>query len=170
MTTDGLANARMRLAYTQATVNFPRSLNVLPISNEVYTIFEQVYLDLGGAPKLLRYLDPLDQKMIQAMTKVVGAAVDEIRCKGIPAEVTAGMSPPMAKQFMGLVAGLDREAANRLIVFARTRGVTPDQVKAQRYVLLTMRWNICANKTAKEAVSDAREYFRNGSGNESDSG
>lgn len=158
------------MAYTQATVNFPRTLNVLPISNEVYRIFELVYQDLGGPAKLLRDFDPLDHKMVQAMTKVVGAAVDEIRCKAVPAEVTAGMSPPMAKQFAGLVAGLDRDSARRLIVFARTRGVTPDQVKAQRYVLLTMRWNICANKTAKEAVIEAREYFRNGSGNESDSG
>lgn len=152
--------ARMRLAYTQATNGFPRTLNVLPISNEIYRIFDQ------SSSKF----DPLEPKAVQTMTELVAKAVSEIRCRAVPAEVTAGMSPPMAKQFSGLVAGLDRDSARRLVIFARTRGVTPDQVKAQRYVLLTTRWNLSANRIAHDAVVEAAEYFKRGPGDEPDAG
>lgn len=160
--------ARMRLAYTQATVNFPKNLNYLPISNEIYRIFHQAFNELGGREKLGMGFDPLQPGMVAKMTELVNRAVFEIRCPSVPADVTRGMDTQTAKKFSGLVFGLDRLTANQLIAYARTRGVTSDQVKSRRYVLLTTRWNISAQRMANDAYLEAREYFTDGASGESD--
>lgn len=163
--------ARMRQAYTQATVAFPRTLNALPIANEVYRIFDQVHEELStDRSRKIRAFDPLEPSMVKVMSALVLKAADEIRCRTVPAEVTRGMSPQMAKQFGALVTGLDIISARQLLLYAQTRGVKPDDVKARRYVLLSSRRNLCANRIAHDAVLDAREYFLSGGTDEPDSG
>jgi hypothetical protein len=151
----------MRLAYTQATVNFPRTLNALPISNEVYRIFSTVSVELylTGEVKERIEFNPLDDRAIGAMSSLVLRATQEIRSKEVPGNVTRGLPYEDARKITALVSGLDRQAAVDLIAFARTKGRTSQEIKDRRKEVLSTRLNNLANRFAKDCIRGARTYF-----------
>ena len=152
--------SRMRLAYTRATVAFPRTLNALPISNEVYRIFEEVYTDLASSgEKVQCTFEPLDERIIGAMSAMVYRATEEIKCSAVAKQVTNGMPAPMAKQFSGLVAGMDRTSAVDFIAYARGQKRTAEEIRAKRSSVLMARRNVLANKFVNDCIRGARTYF-----------
>lgn len=150
--------AEMRLAFTRATVTFPKSLNTTPIAIAVSHVFADVFYELKHAQRwsIRREFDPLEERVLFQISGLVDRARDEIAMRNVPGEVTAGMSMEESKRARGVVAGLDRNSAVDLLRMIRDNN--PMWVQ-QRSIMLTNRRNMLANQLTTDAVRTAKTYF-----------
>lgn len=161
---EGELAAEMRLAFTRATVNFPKSLDVTPIAITVSNIFSDVFHELKRARRwsVRKEYDPLSEEVIGLISRLVNRAREELMMKNVPAKVTAGMSFAEKKSYQGLVYGLDLDSAKELIRYARMNAVLGSdkrEILRRRGMLLSIRHNMLANSFASDAVKSAQEYF-----------
>jgi hypothetical protein len=158
---DGELAAQMRLAFTRATIAFPRKLNMSPVVIAVYHVFQDVYFQLrrDNRAAVPRRFDPFEPSVMGHITDLVDHAEDELRCKNIPVEVTRGMPALEAKRCGGLVAGLDRGAAIELVSFIKNTANDSESVKRRRAFLLVTRRNLLANNLTRDAAARARSYY-----------
>lgn len=154
--------AEMRLAFTRATVAFPR-LNMHPISIAVYHVFTDVFHDLKGRyrEKIVWSLDPYNVELNETMTVFVDQARILLLPRGVAEEVTIGMPTLKAKAVAQLVAGLNLSEARTLLLFAES-SKDKNAISERRLMMLRVHRNTAANNLARDAYSTARKYFLNG--------
>lgn len=150
--------AEMRLAFTRATVNFPKNLNMTPIVIAVSHVFADVFYELKHAQwwSVRREFNPLEERAVFHISGLVDRARDEITMRNVPAEVTVGMSMEESKKARSVVAGLDRNSAVELIRMIREKNPLWIQ---RRSVMLANRRNLLANQLTADAMRIARTYF-----------
>lgn len=152
--------AEMRLAFTRATVAFPR-INPTPITLAVYHVFSDVFYDLKRRHRwsVRHQMNPYDESMLGAITGLVTEAVVHLAAKKSVGEVVIGLNALDAKKAAQLISGLDTGAARQLLAFSREPANTVEQVKQKRYTMLTTRRNMLAGKICHESLESARQYF-----------
>lgn len=152
--------AEMRLAFTRATVAFPR-VNPTPITIAVYHVFSDVFHDLKHRHRWPMRLEmqPFDETMLDIITGLVTEAMVHISAKKSVGEVVAGLKSLDAKKAAQLISGLDTGAARQLLAFAQEPTNTPDQVKQKRWLMLQNRRNMLAARICHRSLEEARKYF-----------
>jgi len=152
--------AEMRLAFTRATVAFPR-VNPTPITLAVYHVFSDVFHDLKRRHRwsVRHQMNPYDDGMLAVMTGLVTEAVVHLSAKKSIGEMVVGLNAMDAKKASQLVTGLDTGAARQLLAFSRDPSNTADQVKQKRQNMLMARRNMLAGKICHDALEQARQYF-----------
>lgn len=145
--------AQMRLAYTRATVAFPRTLNMTPITLMLRDIFAAVYQDYQRGRK--NGFDPFEEVVISKISSMVDQAREEILLRTVAAEMTRGMSSQEARKVSGIVAGLERDTAAELIRCIKT-GQNWIQKRA---TFLATRRNRLANDLVRKAIREASSYY-----------
>lgn len=154
--------AEMRLAFSRATVAFPR-LNMHPVSIAVYHVFSDVFHELkrkheGNVPW---NLDPYDEELNETMTVFVDQARAALLPRGVVEEVTRGMPPVRAKTVGQLVAGLNLPEAKSLFMLASS-SKDMKAIKERRLTMLLTHRNLAANNLVRDALKTARRYFLHG--------
>lgn len=153
--------AEMRLAFTRATVNFPKSLNTTPIAIAVNHVFADVFYELKRLQRwsVRREYSPLNEDLLFHISGLVDRARDELQMKGVPMQVTVGMPIKEMRSFSALVSGLDVQSARTLVRFAREHTGDKQEIMRQRSLLLLVRRNKLANDLTGDAMRVARSYF-----------
>jgi hypothetical protein len=146
------AQARMRQAYTEACVAFPR-MNVTPIQLAFYQTYQDVAYFVGSTYVLM---DPAIGGEILRMTERAGK---ELLAKQETERALATVSVSEHKKYRGMLSGIG--ASNAYILMGMIRdGATQLHAKSVRVNMLNARRNILANDITLAAIAAAEERFK----------
>lgn len=159
-------SAEMRLAFSRATVAFPR-LNMHPVSIAVYHVFSDVFHELKRKHEgnISWNLDPFDEELNETMTGFVDQARAALLPRGVVEEITRGMPPIRAKTVGQLVAGLNLAEARSLFMLANS-SKDMKAISDRRLTMLRTHRNLAANNLVRDALRTARYYFLHGADND----
>lgn len=150
--------AEMRMAFTRATVIFPKAVNRDPITLAVYHIFSEVFYTLKRERlwPARREMEPFLPDFVETVSSLVDRAVAEIVCKGVVGPVLSQAGPELAKKLAPFIAGLPYPEAKMIYQLVKDKD---PRASKQRSTMLRNRRNLLANQLTKEAFKTAREYF-----------
>jgi hypothetical protein len=147
------AQARMRQAYTEACVAWPR-LNVTPIQLALYQTYQDVAYFIGTTYVLM------DPAIGGEILKMTSQAQQELLAKKDTERLLVNVAQVEHAKYRSMLSGLDSGAG--YILFGMLRdGATMLRVKATRTTMLQNRRNILANELTLKAITTANERFKN---------
>lgn len=151
-------SADMRLAFTRATLIFPKTVNRDPLVLAVYRVFYHVFYTLKREHRLplSTELYPFEPGFLVEVGTLVDKAVADIYCRGVANAVLAGSSTVEAKKYAPFIAGLPYSEAKALLGLVKSKA---PRVSRQRATMLRNRHNMLANGLVEDSRKAAREYF-----------
>lgn len=141
--------SKMRLAFTQACVNFP-SLNVLPITSAIYQVYAYEAYCIGSTFTLL---DPGVMEDALELTRDISVSL-MARDEHSRMMTTLGLDDrKLAKVFC---PGLGLNLGMQMLNYARQYRTDMFNLKMRRNTLLTARRNQLANEFLEEVMQRAQ--------------
>lgn len=153
---EDMLKARMRLAVNQATISFPKRIDLTPIVLGVRLVFIEVWRSLPVGQHAS--YDEFDPHVLQLIGDLARKTAVEIRCKNVPGQLAVGRPALEAKAVAQLVSGLDSFTARTLLGF-RNQGASPAELEQRRMGMLLNRRNLLANRLVEDSEKCAGEYF-----------
>jgi hypothetical protein len=146
------AQARMRQAFTEACVNFPR-LNVTPIQLALYQSYQDVAHFIGTTYVLM---DPAIGGEILRMT---AQAQGDLLAKRHTDRLLHSIARVEHPKYRSMLSGLDSSTGYTLMNALRD-GMGTLQARAMRTAMLQTRRNLLANELAITALTTAANRFK----------
>lgn len=145
---------QMRLAFTQACVNFPQGLNMLPVHNAVAQCYAYTAKFMGSTYLLT------DPGIYDELVGLVKFAQQQIDCREDTGKLLAGRPAADSMKLRPLLRGLDVNNG-RVMLSLANNGRDRMFITATRKRMLQDRRNKLANELVDLAVERAFLRFQN---------
>jgi hypothetical protein len=144
------SQALMRLAFTQACVNFPR-LNVIPVSNAVYQVYANVAYSLGSTYTLL------DPDVAEDVLDLTSEAAVQLVSSDSMKKMMNSVAPEDRSLAKMYCSGLDPVLGMEMLRYARTYRKDKFEIVRRRKLMLSDRRNSLANSFTDQVVQRAQQ-------------